>query len=189
MAANERQIGGKHYQGPLQHWDLVVLYLWDYFQSQIFRYVMRWRDKDGIKDLKKAHHFLEKYIELVEGGKVDLTPRAALPRDVWLSMLGAVDFGATVTTNVICPEGFVAVPSGSVHPTGWRGFTYEGSKDVQTKAGEPAIAGDLYRCVKCKSYVVCLIDHPPCNRHVCGVLDSINTNLKIPEDRPVESQL
>jgi hypothetical protein len=68
--ANDRQEGGNHYRtaGPLQHWDLAVLYQWDPFQYQITKYIMRWKTKHStpearLVDLKKARHFLDKYIE------------------------------------------------------------------------------------------------------------------------------
>lgn len=66
MSANKRQVAGSHYakHGELQHWDVVDHFNLDYFQGQITKYVMRWKDKNGIEDLKKAQHFLEKYIEL-----------------------------------------------------------------------------------------------------------------------------
>lgn len=65
--ANKKQIGGQHYGlGARQHWDLVVEFGWDYFQGQIIKYVMRHKGKHGIQDLKKAAHFLEKYIEVLE---------------------------------------------------------------------------------------------------------------------------
>ena len=65
MAANSRQVGGAHYgKVGRQHWDVVADFGLDYFQGQITKYVMRWRDKNGIEDLRKAQHFLEKYIEL-----------------------------------------------------------------------------------------------------------------------------
>lgn len=68
MSANDRQVGGEHYKkyGGLQHWDVVVKFGLDYFQGQITKYVMRWKDKGGVQDLKKAAHFLEKYIEQAE---------------------------------------------------------------------------------------------------------------------------
>jgi hypothetical protein len=80
MAANDKQEGGSHYRdmGTLQHWDLVSRYEWDYFQAQITKYVMRWKTKHlnpeaRITDLKKARHFLDKYIE-IEQNKI--TPPA-----------------------------------------------------------------------------------------------------------------
>ena len=64
MSANDRQVGGDHYKGDSQHWDWAWDNDLDYFQGQITKYVARWKDKNGIQDLQKAQHFLEKYIEL-----------------------------------------------------------------------------------------------------------------------------
>jgi len=66
MSANDVQVGGDHYKaaGKTEHWDFVHQHDLDYFQGQITKYVVRWRKKGGIQDLKKAQHFLEKYIEL-----------------------------------------------------------------------------------------------------------------------------
>ena len=62
--ANTHQIGGDHYKKTeIEHWDLVDYYGWDYFQGQVVKYVMRWRNKNGVEDLKKARHYLDKYIE------------------------------------------------------------------------------------------------------------------------------
>jgi hypothetical protein len=64
--ANKRQVGGTHYKTPhgIEHWDLVAMFGWDYFQAQIIRYVMRWRAKGGMQDLEKARHYLDKYMEV-----------------------------------------------------------------------------------------------------------------------------
>lgn len=63
--ANETQVGGQHYQKQgIQHWDFVAANGLDYFQGQITKYVSRWKDKNGIQDLEKAMHFLQKYIEI-----------------------------------------------------------------------------------------------------------------------------
>lgn len=66
---HDTQVGGNHYdQGDLpQHWDLAIMYRWDFFQYQITKYVMRWKDKHHtpekkLEDLKKARSFLDKYI-------------------------------------------------------------------------------------------------------------------------------
>jgi hypothetical protein len=66
MAANERQVGGGHYAGNIQHWDFVVAQDLNYFEGQIVKYVSRCRKKNGVEDLKKAQHFLEKYLEVYD---------------------------------------------------------------------------------------------------------------------------
>lgn len=63
-SANERQVGGTHYTSEIQHWDYVAANKLDYFQGQITKYITRWKKKNGVEDLKKARHFLDKYIEL-----------------------------------------------------------------------------------------------------------------------------
>jgi hypothetical protein len=68
MSANERQVGGAHYKAPghEEHWDRAWRLKYDPFQYIITKWVERWRDKGGLQDLRKAHHAIEKYIELVE---------------------------------------------------------------------------------------------------------------------------
>jgi len=65
MGANERQVGGDHYRtAEIQHWDYAAANKMDYFQGQITKYITRWKRKNGLEDLLKAKHFLEKYIEV-----------------------------------------------------------------------------------------------------------------------------
>jgi len=71
MSANDRQVAGNHYKGDVQHWDLAAQHRYDYFQGQVTKYVDRWKKKNGLQDLKKAQHFLEKYIECVEKGIIE----------------------------------------------------------------------------------------------------------------------
>lgn len=64
MGANDKQVGGNHYRGQeLQHWDLVRMFEWDYFQAQAIKYLMRYKDKNGVQDLEKCQHFIVKMIE------------------------------------------------------------------------------------------------------------------------------
>lgn len=76
MKANDRQVGGDHYRtASSQHWDRVAELGLDYFQGQITKYVERWKKKNGVQDLEKARHFLDKYIELANaGGLTDWKP-------------------------------------------------------------------------------------------------------------------
>lgn len=68
MAANDHQIKGSHYNkfGDLQPWDLYEIWGLNGFAAQILNYIVRWKSKDGIWDLKKARHFLDKWIEVEE---------------------------------------------------------------------------------------------------------------------------
>lgn len=70
MASSANDQAPAYYQqdGKPLHWDLVIMYHWDYFQSQVTKYLMRWKTKhkapaDKLQDLQKARHFLDKYIE------------------------------------------------------------------------------------------------------------------------------
>ena len=65
-SANSHQVAGTHYRSGIQHWDFVVANDLDYFQGQITKYVVRWKKKNGVDDLLKAQHFLQKYIETVQ---------------------------------------------------------------------------------------------------------------------------
>ena len=71
MTANDRQVAGDHYRKVPgeQHWDRVHRLGLNYFQAMITRYVERYRDKNGLQDLEKAKHFLEKLIELERAGR------------------------------------------------------------------------------------------------------------------------
>jgi hypothetical protein len=83
MSANDRQVGGQHYRtNALQHWDLAAIFEWDYFQARSIAYIMRWRGKGGIKDLEKAGHFIQKYIEVEKAKAV-----GTLRRDMLLNAI------------------------------------------------------------------------------------------------------
>ena len=64
--ANDTQVAGDHYRTPIQHWDYVIANDLGYFEGQITKYVTRWRKKNGVQDLHKARHFLQKLIEVAE---------------------------------------------------------------------------------------------------------------------------
>ena len=74
MSANDIQIGGDHYKklGGEEHWDRQWrLHGRGYFVGCITKYTERYPDKNGIEDLKKARHFLDKLIELEEAALDD----------------------------------------------------------------------------------------------------------------------
>jgi hypothetical protein len=70
-AANQKQVGGNHYKhGGEEHWDRQWrLYGRGYFVGCITKYLERYHEKNGLQDLQKAQHFLEKLIELEQAAQ------------------------------------------------------------------------------------------------------------------------
>lgn len=67
MKANDIQEGGNHYvRKPIQIWDFIIKNDIGYLAGNIIKYVVRYKDKNGIEDLKKAQHYLTKLIEVEE---------------------------------------------------------------------------------------------------------------------------
>jgi len=62
MTANERQVGGDHYKtGGTELWDLFGPEAIIFYAT---RYLQRWRKKDGVQDLEKALHCVQKLREI-----------------------------------------------------------------------------------------------------------------------------
>lgn len=83
MSTYVEQVGGTHYAGTVQHWDLMEEYDVSYLEAQASRYLSRWRKKGGLEDLEKALTFLRK----MDGRAV----RRRVPREalwVWFEAAG-----------------------------------------------------------------------------------------------------
>ena len=67
MSANEIQHGGSHYKNkPIQPWDFIAANKLGFFEGNIVKYLSRWQDKNGVEDLLKARHYLDKLIEIAK---------------------------------------------------------------------------------------------------------------------------
>lgn len=174
MSANERQVGGQHYKtGGEEHWDRVQRLGLDYFQGQITKYVERWKLKNGVQDLEKARHFLDKYIELqqeedaketeeynalVAGAK---TPEEAEENRRIYRYLNHGTGESTVPPYKEALKLFrnpLVVDAGAeVKADGWVGYTFEGSD-----AG-----GSLYRCQACRASFRAPVHGNPNASHIC----------------------
>lgn len=66
--ADQKQVSGDHYKSASQHWNLLPAlgYGHEYYTGQAVKYLSRWRKKNGVRDVLKAQHFIEKLIELVD---------------------------------------------------------------------------------------------------------------------------
>jgi hypothetical protein len=79
MTANETQVGGDHYRTPYQHWDLAVKIPLGFLDGCVTKHVTRWRKKNGIQDLQKALHYLDKLIEV---GDYNIKRNPIAPADI-----------------------------------------------------------------------------------------------------------
>lgn len=65
--ANKVQVGGTHYKfKDIQPWDAIHAWGLGFFSGNVVKYVARHREKNGVEDLKKARHYLDKLIEIME---------------------------------------------------------------------------------------------------------------------------
>lgn len=60
--ANDIQVGGDHYKSDFQTWDLDRTWLGMY-EIVAIKYIVRWKKKNGLEDINKAIHYIEKLIE------------------------------------------------------------------------------------------------------------------------------
>lgn len=59
------QVDGGHYKSlPIQPVEYIHANKIGYFEGNVIKYVTRWRDKGGVKDLEKAKHYIDLLIEL-----------------------------------------------------------------------------------------------------------------------------
>jgi hypothetical protein len=50
----------------IQPWDYIVSNNLGFLEGNIVKYVTRWKDKNGVDDLRKAQHYLAKLIEVAD---------------------------------------------------------------------------------------------------------------------------
>lgn len=71
MSANDKQVAGFHYKpnnGGVQHWDYCVGVNVPYLEAAASKYLTRWRKKNGLQDVQKALHYMEKRLESYDKG-------------------------------------------------------------------------------------------------------------------------
>jgi hypothetical protein len=61
---SSRQEGGNHYQKhKIQPYTFITANELNFFQGNVIKYVVRYKDKNGIEDLKKIIHYCQLEIE------------------------------------------------------------------------------------------------------------------------------
>lgn len=63
----DTQVGGNHYKDfAIQPLEFIVANNLDFVQGNVVKYVVRYKTKNGLEDLKKARHYIDLLIELEE---------------------------------------------------------------------------------------------------------------------------
>tara|TARA_R110000823_G_scaffold303408_1_gene424790 strand:- start:361 stop:606 length:246 start_codon:yes stop_codon:yes gene_type:complete len=64
MSAKDHQVGGDHYKKmKIQPIDYIMANQMPFCEASVVKYVSRWRDKNGIEDLRKAKQLIDFIIE------------------------------------------------------------------------------------------------------------------------------
>ena len=65
MSAFKEQVGGGHYKDcAIQPAEYIHKNGIGYMEGNVIKYVSRWKNKNGLEDLKKARHYLDLLIEM-----------------------------------------------------------------------------------------------------------------------------
>lgn len=61
------QVGGSHYKNlAIQPVEFIHKNGIGYMEGNAIKYLVRWRSKNGVEDLKKARHYIDLLIEMEE---------------------------------------------------------------------------------------------------------------------------
>ena len=72
MKALDIQVGGTHYSKmTIQPVEFINVNNLSYLQGNVVKYVCRYKDKNGIEDLKKAMHYIQIMIDYETRGKAE----------------------------------------------------------------------------------------------------------------------
>lgn len=63
MDSRNTQIGGTHYQIPIQPVEYIVKNDLGYLEGNVIKYITRHKDKGGREDLLKAKHYIDMILE------------------------------------------------------------------------------------------------------------------------------
>lgn len=67
MSALDTQVGGSHYKDfTIQPIEFIHANNIPFIEGNIIKYIVRWRSKNGVEDLRKVQHYVNLLIDLEE---------------------------------------------------------------------------------------------------------------------------
>ena len=80
MKSLETQVGGTHYKDMgIQPWEIIKANKLDFWEGSALKYLLRYKTKNGVEDLRKIQHYIDYLIEREEAKNVTegkLTPNS-----------------------------------------------------------------------------------------------------------------
>jgi len=75
MSNRSKQVGGDHYMKDVQPWDAMRSWMTDeqfegFLRGNVIKYIARYKDKNGVEDLRKCKHYLQELIGMLEEADV-----------------------------------------------------------------------------------------------------------------------
>ena len=70
MKANKKQVGGKHYMKyKIQPIEFITKNNIPFIEGNVIKYLLRYKDKNGMQDLDKCIHYIELLKDMYHNGK------------------------------------------------------------------------------------------------------------------------
>jgi hypothetical protein len=70
MKSFKKQVGGNHYKKyKIQPVEFIIKNNIGFVEGNVIKYILRFKDKGGIADLKKAKHYIELLIDSTKSSK------------------------------------------------------------------------------------------------------------------------
>ncbi len=70
MKANKKQVGGKHYMKyKIQPIEFITQNNIPFIEGNVIKYLLRYKDKNGMQDLDKCIHYIELLKDMYHNGK------------------------------------------------------------------------------------------------------------------------
>ena len=70
MKSYKKQVGGNHYlKYKIQPVEFIIKNNIGFVEGNIIKYILRFKDKGGVRDLEKARHYIELLIENTKSSK------------------------------------------------------------------------------------------------------------------------
>lgn len=62
---DNKQVGGDHYKKKkITPWEIIDMLDLNFYEGSALKYLLRYRDKNGLQDLQKLKHYVDKLISM-----------------------------------------------------------------------------------------------------------------------------